>query len=162
MVERSIFTILNVSSTIQTWINWQKHWQLKDKYSNRRPVSEHICSMTGGVDEGLHTACLTSFTNTQWLSLEARLVSTACRHTHRERETGLITRPAANFIQQRLAEHDVAFHRASLQVHSRHGLDRGAAAVKPNRSCFGCLCSHLCLCLMAVCLDWKVHLPRTS
>lgn len=29
---------------------------------------------------------LTSFTNTQWLSLEARFVSTACRHTGRETE----------------------------------------------------------------------------
>lgn len=73
-----------------------------------KTVNDPVCLTRSSVrcSECLCASRLTSLTNTQWLSLEARFVSTACRHTDTHRVSNWL-----QTIERWSAGQDAGFHR---------------------------------------------------
>lgn len=108
--------ILNVFGTKENLTEPTKHWLVTGGEAEasisspvvEKTVSDPVCPTRSSVrcSECLCASRLTSLTNTQWLSLEARFVSTACRHTDTHRVSNWL-----HTVERRSAGHDGGFHR---------------------------------------------------
>ena len=116
-----IWTVWNESLKVKTsrssrccmrWMNcrkrWMKFWIMFPTTSFMSFVQKQTLLARSSVrcSECLCVSRLTSLTNTQWLSLEARFVSTACRHTDTHRVSNLL-----QTINRWSAGLDGGFHR---------------------------------------------------